>query len=51
MTVFKEQIGTRFTEFESRITLLFQLMEKKNEKIASLESILKESSVSLRTKT
>ena len=51
MKAFKEQLETRFTELESRITLLFQLMKEKNEKKTSLESILKENSVSLRTKT
>ena len=46
MKVFEEQLETRFAELESKINLLFQLLEEKNEKITSLELILNESSVS-----
>ena len=47
--VYEEQLETIFTDLENKIVLLFQLMEEKNEKIASLESSLKESSELIKT--
>ena len=38
--VYEEQLETKFTDLENKIVLLLQLMEEKNEKIASLESSL-----------